>query len=337
MRSFSQRILALLAALFAVAAARTARAQQPVQGFALDRLYQSAPGAGWFVMDTLDMHGGFGGAAALTMGYAHDPLRLRSSDGSQRLTVVADEALATFGVAATYERLRFHLDLDMPLDISGDGGVIGGYQLAAPSSAQPFTPSGVNPSTAPDAFGDARFGVDARLLGSHDSAFRLGLGAQLFVPTPNTNRAEYLTDGTFRAMGRVLFAGDIGSFTYAGHLGVHVRPLDDSPTPGSPRGSELLFGVAAGARVPIFNDKSAVLVVGPEVYGASAFQSLFTSTATALEGLLSTRVEGTAESGPQLRGKLGVGAGLNDAFGAPQWRVVFGIELFDHHAAPRNK
>ncbi len=45
---------------------------------------------------------------------------------------------------------------------------------------------------------------------------------------------------------------------------------------------------------------------------------------------MSARVEGTKDDGPQLRVKLGAGGGLDAQFGAPEWRVVFGIELFDH-------
>jgi len=37
-----------------------------------------------------------------------------------------------------------------------------------------------------------------------------------------------------------------------------------------------------------------------------------------------------ADDGAQLRVKLGAGAGLNPHFGAPEWRIVFGVELFDH-------
>ena len=66
--------------------ASRARAQQQPQGFAVERFYPSAPGGGWLVMDALDMHGGLGGAVALTSGYARDALRIR--DGSRTLPVV---------------------------------------------------------------------------------------------------------------------------------------------------------------------------------------------------------------------------------------------------------
>jgi hypothetical protein len=129
---------------------------------------------------------------------------------------------------------------------------------------------------------------------------------------------------------RALFAGDIGKLTYAGQLGVHIRPRDDSPIPDAPRGSELLFGVALGSRSVV--DKGIALVVGPEVYGETAFRSFLESGATGVEGLMSGRIEGTASDGGQVRVKLGLGGGLDARFGAPDWRVALAIELFDHHA-----
>jgi len=341
MRSSEVRASAVLVALAVLLPwPGRAEAQQQAQGFALDRLYLSAPGGGWFVMDTLDMHGGLGGAVSLTTEYAHDPLRVQTSDGSQRLTVVSDEALVNIGFAATYGRFRAYLSFDTPLTVQGDGcpaaphdtscGTVGAYQFTAPNSGQPFTPSGVNLGTAPDAFADARVGIDARLLGSPGSALRLGFGAQLFVPSPNTLQSEYLTDGTFRAMGRLLFAGDVGALSYAGQIGVHVRPLDESPTPGGPQGSEFLFGLAGGPKFSVGKGNAMSLVVGPEVFGETALRSFFGSSTTGVEGMLTGRLEGTADDGRQVRVKLGAGAGIDANFGAPEWRLVFGIEIFDY-------
>ena len=256
---------------------------------------------------------------AVSLGYAHNPLRIRSSDDTQRLAVVSDQGSAKFGFAATYDRWRVYLDMTMPLVNKGDGGTVGAYQFAGPR---------VDLGSNPDTLSDARIGVDARLLGSPKSPFRLGASAQLFIP--NGKREEYDTDGSYRAMGRALVAGDVGLFTYAGQLGVHVRPLDDSPAPGSPKGSELLFGGAAGVKMPICTGGTTALIVGPEIYGATAFQSFLGGTGTALEGLLTGRLEGTADDGPQVRVKLGTGAGLNQRFGAAEWRLVFAIEVFDH-------
>jgi hypothetical protein len=284
-----------------------------------------APGGGWVVMDALDMRGALGGAMGFTLAYARNPLRVSSGDGSQSLTVVSSQAFADFGFAVTYDRFRLSLALDAPLYAGGTSGTLGGREFTAPS---------VDPGSHPDTLTDARVGFDARLLGEATSAFRLGAGAQLFVP--NGNRSDYVTDGYYRAMGRVLFAGDLGEFAYAGHLGVHVRPLDDAPTPGSPRGSEVIFGLGAGARLPVSLDGAAV-IVGPELHGATALASFLTPTGTALEALLGARIEGTGDDGPQLRFKVATGAGLERHLGAPDWRLVIGIEIFNHRlkaAAP---
>lgn len=324
----ARRALALAAGvLAAIGGPSPAHAQQTAEGFALERLYLSAPGGGWFVMDSLDMRGGLGGAMSLTTGYAHDPLQVRPVAGPGQATIVSDEAFADFGFAATYDRMRLYLDFDVPLAVTGPTGsaangtdVVGGYR---------FTPPGVDPASHPDSLSDIRVGFDARLLGGPKDPLRLGASAQLFVP--NGQRADYDTDGTFRAMVRVLVAGDRGPLTYAAHVGVHVRPLDDAPAPGSPQGSELLFGVAEGLRAAVLGPGgAAALIVGPEAFGATALRSLFGPTATSLEALLTGRLEGTADDGAQLRVKLGAGIGIDRNFGTPDWRVVLGVELFDH-------
>jgi len=315
------RALGLVAVFLTVSlSASGAQAQQQAQGFAVERFYPSAAGAGWLVMDTLDMQGDLGGAMSLAFGYAHNPLRIK--DGAQSLAVVSNEASGNFGFAVTYSRFRLSLNLDMPLAITGESGTVGGYSFSAPS---------VNPGSKPDTLSDYRIGFDARLLGQPGGRFRLGAGAQLIIP--NGHRAEYDTDDTFRAMGRILFAGDAGRFTYAGQLGVHIRPLDDSPTPGSPRGSELLFGAAAGARV-IASTRWALLF-GPEVYGETALRSFFGETSTGIEGLFTGRLEGTGD-GAQLRAKLGTGGGIHSNFGVPDFRVVVAIELFTRHSDHRS-
>jgi hypothetical protein len=307
-----QSTLGFAVALVAISLhASPARAQQ-AQGFAVERFYPSAPGGGWFVMDALDMQRGLGGAASATIGYARNPLTV--SDGAQRLAVVSDQAFANFGIAATYQRWRVYLNMEMPLVIYGHSGTAGTYSFTGPS---------VDLGTNPDTLSDARVGVDVRLIGEATSRLRLGLGAQLIIPSGS--REFYDTDGTYRGMIRALLAGDIGRFTYAGHVGVHIRPLDDGPTPGSPNGSEFLFGVAGGARLRMGQNGGVTAVLGPEVFGETAFRT----GATGIEGLLTGRLEWTG-SGPNVRVRVGVGAGLDPQFGAPDWRIVVGVELFGH-------
>src|ERR1700685_3919264 len=82
-----------------------ADAQQQPSGFAVERLYQSAPGGGWFVMDDLDIGGRLGGAVSLTSGYARNPLVITGPDG-KKLAVVSEEAFVDFGAAITHDRFR---------------------------------------------------------------------------------------------------------------------------------------------------------------------------------------------------------------------------------------
>jgi hypothetical protein len=293
--------------------ALAARAQTPVQGFNAERFYPSAPGAGWLVMDTLDMHGELGGALSFSARYARDPLRVSG------LAVVTDSAYGQVAAAITWRAWRFSVAFDFPFAVKGRSGVVDGYQYTAPD---------VDLGSRPDTITDVRVGVDARLLGDSTGPFRLGVGAHLWIPSGLAE--DYVSDGTYRGILRLLFAGDLGWFTYAGNAGVHIRPRDDGGVPGAPRGSEFLFGAAGGAKLPIGETYRAVL--GPEVYGATAFKGFFKSETTTAEALLSGRIEGRGERGAQLRVKLGAGVGLNSSFGTPAWRVVFQIEVFGHGA-----
>ena len=295
--------------------ALAAGAQTPVEGFNAERLPPSAPGAGWFVMDSLDMHGGLGGAISFSARYARDPLRVNG------LAVVTDSAYGQVAAAITWRSWRFSVGFDFPLAVKGRTATIGGYAYPGPD---------LDLGSHPDALSDVRIGVDTRVLGDAHGPFRLGLGAQLWFPSGP--EAQYVSDGTYRGMLRLLFAGDVRWLAYAGHLGVHIRPRDDGGVPGAPRGSEVLFGVAGGARLPIGEAHQAV--IGPEVYGATAFNGAFKSEATSAEALLSARYEGTGDAGLQLRLKLGAGVGLGSSFGTAAWRVMFGLEAFTHDVPP---
>jgi hypothetical protein len=298
----------------------TAHAQQ-AQGFNFERFYPSGAGAGWFVMDDLDIHGKVGGAMGLSLAYEHDPLVL--SDGTNRVAVVTDRAYANFGAGFTYDRFRLHLDFDLPAVIDGQSGTLRGYQFTGPN---------VDPTTLPDPISDIRLGYDVRVVGDSHGPFRFGLGMQVFYPSGR--QPDYDTDNTFRAMFRALFAGNVHAFTYAAHVGMHLRLRDDRPAPGGPMGPELLFGVAMGPRIDLTRAHDWALIVGPEVFGATALRSFFGPNATALEGLLTARLEGTHDEKMQVRLKVGTGFG-SGTFGAPEWRIIAGIEIFNHnHIGP---
>jgi hypothetical protein len=267
-------------------------------------------------MDDLNVDGGLGGAIDLTSGYARNPLVVPSSDGVQGFALVSDEAFVNIGAAVTYDRYRLYLNLPIPYLVAGTSGMFGPYQLNAPA---------VTAGTNPDTIADPRLGFDARLFGQPGSSVRLGAGAQLILPSGA--RDDYISDARYRAMFRFLAAGDFGSWSYAGQLGVHVRPLVDTLVPGGPDGSEFLFGASGGRKMTL--NSGWALIAGPEIFGATAFRAFF-SGATAVEGLMTARFERSGH-GRNLRIKMGVGHGLVEHFGAPRWRVLVGVELFGHH------
>jgi hypothetical protein len=266
-------------------------------------------------MDDLDISGKLGGALSVTSGYAHNPLVITGPDGKQWLSLVAQEAFVDIGGAVTYKRFRGYFNFPTPILGSGTSGTLGPYEFTAPS---------VSLGTTPDTISDSRLGVDVRLAGEPQGLLRLGAGAQLIIPSGN--RADYVTDARYGGMFRFLVAGDAGAFTYAGQLGVHVRPLNEAPVPDSPNGSEFLFGISGGRRFVVASGWSAI--VGPEIYGETAFRSFF-SGETGTEALLTGRLEQTGVE-RNLRLKFGIGHALVQNFGAPQWRIVFGVELFGH-------
>jgi hypothetical protein len=221
-------------------------------------------------------------------------------------------------MAILYDRFRLYLNIDNPLYIVGSSGTIDGYQFTSPA---------VDVGKYPDKVTDVRFGFDARLLGEVGGPLRLGLGAQIYVPSGE--RATYVTDGNYRGMIRALIAGNSGAYAYAAQVGVHIRPRDNVPIPNTPRGSELLFGTAGGPKFPITCDGKLNVIIGPEIYGQTAFRWFLGATTTAVEALATARLEQTRESGSLLRFKLGAGTGIQRQFGAPEWRVLAAIELQD--------
>jgi hypothetical protein len=307
----NSRAWGLLAALVLCAPA-AALAQQAAQGFALERLTPAAPGAGWFMLDNLDMRGPLGGALAVTGSFAADPLRVGS--GAQRVAVVSREAFLEFAAAVSYGRWRAWLALDAPVALTGSDGSAGGYDYGAPH---------VNLGNSPDVLYDPRLGLEARLVGDAAAPFRLGLSAELLAPSGD--RSDYVTDGTLRGIVRALAAGQRDWLEVAGSVGTHLR-WRNQPAPGGPRGSELLFGIAAGARIDPQRAPAIRIVVGPELFGETAWRSAFSWQTTGIEAMLTGRIQWTTPA-RRVRAKLGAGGGIDPNFGAPVFRMALSVEM----------
>ena len=285
---------------------------QQTQGFAIERFYPSAPGAGWFVMNDLNMSGGLGGTIALITSYGRNSLEITGTNGAN-FPLVANEAYLHTGLAVTYDRYRVYLNLPLPLAVNGENGTLGQVALTAPA----FT-IGNNPDT----LSDPTMGFDVRILGKPGGSLRLGASAELIFPSGN--RADYATDATFRGIFRALVAGDSGHLTYAGQLGFHARPLTDLTTPDGPDGNEFLFGGSVGRKFSVGQGWTAL--VGPEIYGETAVHSFFSLHQTGAEALMTARFE-TGGDSRRLRIRMGIGHSLVQHFGASEWRILFGIEL----------
>jgi|CZKU01.1.fsa_nt_gi hypothetical protein len=110
-----------------------------------------------------------------------------------------------------------------------------------------------------------------------------------------------------------------------------ANPIETAAVPSGTRSARRTTGsIFAAPPTAALPRRVAIPVLS--AFGATALRSFLGSTSTALEGLLTGRLEGTAGRVPQLRVKLGTGAGINQHFGAPEWRLVFAIELFDHNS-----
>ncbi len=256
-------------------------------GYLAQRFDPAPAGAGWLTQDSLKLSGGLGGAVALTTGYTHT-----SAAGLTTAPIFSDFARANIGFAATYSRYRLSFDLASPVYVRG----------SAPN---------MDIASHPDTILDVRIGVDARIWGDVNGPFRVGAGAQVFVPS--ADRSDYMSDGTYRGQLRVLAAGDIGHWVYAANVGLHIRPL---------MGHELVYGAATGWRLPVGETQAAV-VIGAECSAAQQLQAVAHSMTDAL---LTGRLELPSKNGHLLR--LKIGGGLNaDISGGLGWRAVIGMEV----------
>jgi outer membrane protein OmpA-like peptidoglycan-associated protein len=301
----------LAAVLPLLLASRALYAQTPSPGFALDRFDPSERGSDWFTVDSMDFRGHLRPAAGVVADWARKPLVTYAPDGSERTVLVSDQLIAHVGASLVlWDRARFALDVPIALAQSGDDAFAGGQFFRAPSGAS---------------FGDIRLGAEAVAIGQYRGPVSVGGGLQLYVPTGDRN--AFTGDGKVRLVPQLLTAGAVGMFEYAGRLGVAYRAQND-PFAGSPMGSEILLGAAAGIRT--VEDK---LLVGPEMWlstGITDADAFFSRRTTPFELLFGAHYTFL----PDWRAGAGVGPGLTRAFGSPQVRFVLSVEYALAHREP---
>jgi hypothetical protein len=320
MRSFSRAHACLVRAgtfLVVLCGALGAAGEPLARGFAVERYSPADPGGGWLVMDELNLAGRWGAGVSFATGYAHRAYVVPAPNGD-KLDVVEHRAFVSVAMAVFYQRYRLSLNIANPVFASGHSGVVAGHQFTAPS---------VDPGKYPDKVGDIRVGLDALLFGETRGPLRLGMSAQAWVPSGE--QAIYATDGTWRALLRALAGGDTEILTYAAYVGVHMRRLDESSIVGAPHGSEMIAGGAIGPRFALDGGGSTNAVLGPEVWGATAFRDAFGKYTSGLETMLGIRLQHTTRDGAHTVVKAGFGEGLHSQFGTPEWRAVFVVESND--------
>jgi hypothetical protein len=296
----AKRVLACVAACAAFALAREARAQTPVNGWAANRFNPGDVGSEWFAADALDFRGKARPVGGMTLEGAYNPVVISDGQGHD-LGVQKQVWMLHIGVAGVFfNRFRVALNLPVPASQDGDPGTVGAY------SYDPYVHNGEGEGVA-----DVRLSADARIWGKYHSPFSIAAGAQLFLA--NGQPALYLGDGKPRFLPHVLVAGDIGRFAYAANLGFMVRSLNED-SPESPKGSEINLVMSAGAR--LLDDKK--LLVGPELIASTTTSHAFKKEQTPVELLLGGHywIADDIEIG------MGLGAGVNAHFGAPEERLM---------------
>ncbi len=289
-----------------------AHAQTQAQGFAVDTFDPSERGSDWFSVESLDLRGTVRPAIGVVMEGAYRPLVVYNTDGTVRASIVRNQVIAHPGASLVlWDRLRVGFDLPIAVFQDGHTGVLDGVTYSPPG-----TPS----------VGDLRLGAELRLVGTYDNPFTLALGARVYVPTGQ--RDNYTGDGQARLDGRIEAAGNIGVFTYAARVGAEWHSLEDT-VGGSPIGSQLLFGAAAGFRV-----FDRAFVFGPEVSGATVItdsNAVFSTPSTPINGLFGAHL--TFLKDWRIGG--GIGTGLTRGFGSPAVRWLGSIEWAPAYEAPR--
>ena len=281
----------------------TSYAQGQSAGFSVNQLDPSERGSDWFVLESLDLRGHMRPAIGVVGDWAYRPLVATDANGNFVRSIIRDQLFIYPGASLVlWERLRLAVNLPVQLFSDGNSAVLAGSTYQPPANAT--------------ALGDLRLGADVRLLGKYGDAFTGAIGFQLSLPTGD--QASYTGDGSVSFSPRVLLAGDVGPFVYAGKIGVTIRGLDE-PFAASHIGHDLRFGASAGLRLVDHN-----LVVGPEIYGRTVVVdgSAFTADATPVEILFGAHYK----IANAVRVGAGIAAGLTSGLGSPRNRGVLSVE-----------
>ena len=303
LRARRARATAIASAVaLAVALAAPVTAAQSRTGFAVNRFEPAERGSQRFVVDSLDLRAG-SAAAGATFDYASKPLVVYDATGAERLALVRHQAVVHLGGSVVLVgRLRLALDAPVALYQDGESAAVDGVTLS--------------PSTAP-AFGDLRLAADVRVAGNHGEPLSLAVGVRGWLPTGL--RSQFTSDGSARVAPQVLASGAVDVLVWGARLALVYRSRDGAYA-GRALGSELFAAAGVGVRT-----RNGRLVVGPEIFAASAFSGgakFLGARETSAEWLLGAHYDVL----PNLRAGAGIGGGLGRGYGTPVLRGLASLE-----------
>lgn len=149
------------------------------------------------------------------------------------------------------------------------------------------------------------------MVGAPGAALRIAVGLQL--TTPSGQRTHYMSDAAFAGEPRVVIAGSLGVFEYAGAASAFLRR--ETSFAGLRFGSELRYSGALGLRL-----LDGTLVIGPELFGATSLTDE-DAMGTPLELQFGVHYAATEH----LRLGAAGGFGVINAVGEPHWRALLSL------------
>ncbi len=244
----------------------------------------------------LDLHAG------AVLDYAHNPFVLReTATGDIVSSYVDHQLLLHTGVTfALWNRLALSAALPVALSQGGDDPRYLGVTQSSPDKA---------------AAGDLRTSARFALVGGHDSAFQVGVGAHLWLPTGSSRLL--MSDGTVRAMPYLALGGRLGPEGRAiwnVFGGPELRPSRDLL--GAELGTMIRGGAGAAYQVGPRRD----VQLGGELNGYVVPREPSSRT-TGIELLLSAKLRFLDD----FEAGLAAGPGLVGGVGAPSFRGLLGL------------
>jgi OmpA-OmpF porin, OOP family len=285
----------------------SASAQAVVSGYAMNRFDPSQRGSRWFTLESLEYTKDLRPVLGVIGDIGYREMRLNDNSGNH-WDVVKDQIALHLGASMTFaERVRVGLSLPVYAWTWGESMV---------------RYDGIYKGPQNGGVGDLRIGADVLAVGAPKDAFRLGLGARLWVPTGNPD--NYAGDKKVAFQAHVDVAGDVDSFAYAARIGYKYRGLKETYGPTN-IGDEIPFGVSAGVKL-----LDNAFLIGPELQGA--FEISDTSTPT-IDGKIPNKrsvplygIIGAHYTAGDVQLGAGFGPGLSSASGTAAFRGLLSLE-----------